>query len=60
MYKGLTQLEMSQRLGINRSTYSKIERNPNLATVDQINAISEITGVPVLQIFLSCKSTKVD
>lgn len=48
----MTQAEMAKRLGINRSTYIKIERSPEKATVGQAQKISQITGIPMEQIFL--------
>lgn len=52
-----TQAEMAQKIGVCRSTYIKIERNPNLATVEQAKKISEVTGIPVNNIFFVSNST---
>lgn len=51
---------MAEYLGIDRGTYFKIEKDPLRATVRQVNKISEITGIPVEDIFLPMYSTKVD
>ena len=59
-HAGLTQSDVAKKLGIDRGTYMKIEKEPPRATVRQINMISEITGIPVEDIFLGCNSTIVD
>ena len=59
-HAGLTQAEMADSLGIDRGTYLRMEKDPQRATVRQINAISELTGIPVEDIFLGCNSTKVE
>lgn len=57
---GLTQAEMAEKIGINRSTYIKIEKDPLRATIRQINQISEMTGVSIGDLFLTQNSTFVD
>lgn len=52
-HAGLTQREVAKGLGIDRSTYIKIEHDPNRATVAQIKKLSEITGIPMASLFLS-------
>nr|DAU71644.1 MAG TPA: hypothetical protein [Caudoviricetes sp.] len=37
-----------------------MEKDPQVATIRQINKISHLTGIPVGDIFLGCNSTKVD
>lgn len=59
-HAGLTQSDVAKKLGIDRGTYIKIEKEPPRATIRQINMISEITGIPVEDIFLGCSSTIVD
>lgn len=59
-YAGLTQAEMAQNLSIDRGTYMRIEKDPSMATVRQINEIAHITGIPITEIFLGCNSTNVD
>lgn len=59
-YAGLSQAEMAKNLGIDRGTYIKLEKDPSLATVKQLNAIATITGIPISQFFLDINSTKVD
>lgn len=59
-HAGLTQSDVAKKLGIDRGTYMKIEKEPPRATIRQINMISEITGIPVENIFLGCNSTIVD
>ena len=57
-YAGLSQKEMADRLKIHKSTYFRIEKNPNQATVAQVNEISRITGVPFSDLFLPTDSPK--
>lgn len=59
-HAGLTQAEIAKKLGIDRSTYIKIEKDVSRATVGQINLIAHITGIPMADIFLSENSTLVD
>lgn len=59
-YAGLTQAEMAKTLNIDRGTYIKLEKDPSEATVKQLNAIADITGIPLTEIFLGCNSTKVE
>lgn len=59
-YAGLTQAEMAKNLRIDRGTYIKLEKDPSEATVRQLNAISQITGIPLTEIFLGCNSTNVE
>lgn len=59
-YAGLTQAEMAKNLNIDRGTYIKLEKDPSEATVRQLNAIANITGIPLTEIFLGCNSTNVD
>ena len=49
--KEKTQRQMAEMLGLHVDTYRKIERNPNLATIEQAKEISEITGVSYNEIF---------
>lgn len=59
-HAGLTQADVADSLGIDRGTYLRMEKDPQRATIRQINQISQITGIPVSDIFLGCNSTKVD
>ena len=59
-HAGLTQADIANSLGIDRGTYLRMEKDPQRATIRQINAISALTGIPVCNIFLGCNSTKVD
>lgn len=59
-YAGLTQAEMAKTLNIDRGTYIKLEKDPSEATVKQLNAIADITGIPLTEIFLGCNSTNVE
>lgn len=57
-HAGLTQADVASSLGIDRGTYLRMEKDPQRATIRQINAISALTGIPVRDIFLGCNSTK--
>ena len=59
-HAGLTQEDVANSLGIDRGTYLRMEKDPQRATVRQINVISELTGIPVEAIFLGCNPTNVD
>jgi DNA-binding XRE family transcriptional regulator len=50
---GLTQAKMAEKLHIHRSTYFKLEKEPTKFTVEQAKEISEITGVPIDDIFFN-------
>lgn len=53
LLKGMTQAEMAEGLKVHVQTYRKIEKNANLATIEQAKKISALTGVPYNEIFLS-------
>lgn len=59
-FAGFTQQKMADSLEIDRKTYGKIEKDPQRATVKQVCQISEITGIPVSDIFLGLNSTNVE
>lgn len=59
-YAGMTQVQMAKILGIDRTTYIRIEKDVTRATVGQINRISEVTGIPIKEIFLTENSIKVE
>lgn len=40
--KGMTQLQMQMKIGIDQSDYSKIERGLRYPTVDQLKSLAEI------------------
>ena len=59
-HAGLTQADIASSLGIDRGTYLRMEKDPQRATIRQINLRSALTGIPVCDIFLGCNSTKVE
>ena len=59
-HAGLTQAYMAKVLGVNRGTYSKLEKDLSLITVGQLCKISQETGIPIHDIFVPCDSTLVD
>lgn len=52
-HAGLTQADVANSLGIDRGTYLRMEKDPQRATIKQINDISALTGIPVCDIFLA-------
>ena len=46
-----THAEMAEELGIDRTTYIKIEKDQSRATVRQLYCISRVTGIPVTWFF---------
>lgn len=59
-HAGLTQAHMAKVLGVNRGTYSKLEKDLSLITVGQLCKISQETGIPIHDIFVPSDSTFVD
>lgn len=45
--KGLTQLQVQMKTGIDQSDYSKIERGFRYPTVEQLIILSELSGTSV-------------
>lgn len=54
---GKTQSEMAKKLNVSRDTYRKIELSPDKTTIAQARSISDITGIPIDQIFFGVSST---
>ena len=52
-FAGVTQAEMAKQLKIHRSTYIKLEKDPGKMTIEQAQAISQVTGIPVDDIFFN-------
>ena len=48
-----SQNEMAKALKVHVQTYRKIEKNPRMATVDQVKIIAEQTGVSLDQLFFA-------
>lgn len=59
-FAGMTQADMAKVLGIDRTTYIKIEKDVSRATVAQVEKISTATGIPPNNIFLFSESTNVE
>lgn len=51
-YAGLTQGEMAKRLNISKSAYLSLENDISRAKISQIVAVSEVSGIPIHDIFL--------
>lgn len=58
-YAGLTQEQAAKFIGVCRHRYMKIEKDPNEATVAELNCLSRITGIPLRDFILEQNSTKV-
>lgn len=58
MLAGLSQQEIADRLNVHRTTYRKLEENPDLITIGQAREISRAVGVPLDDIFFAPNSTK--
>lgn len=52
-----TQQFMADALGISKSTYIRIEKDPETATIAQAKVISKIVSMPVDDIFFVSNST---
>lgn len=46
-----TQEQAAERLGMSRPTYSKIEKNPDVASIEDAKKIAALFGVSVEDIF---------
>lgn len=57
MFAGLTQQDMANELCVHRTTYIRLEENPDSITVGQAKVISRVTGVPIDDIFFARDST---
>lgn len=57
MYKGKTQQQMAECLGVCRDTYRTIESEPEKATIYQAKKISEYLELPFNDIFFGFGST---
>ena len=52
-----TQGEMAEFLGVCRTTYCSLEKDPEQATVAEAKKISQFLDIPVDQIFFATNST---
>lgn len=59
-YAGLTQAQVAESLGVCRHRYMKIEKDPNEATVAELNKLAKATGIPMRDLILLSDSTNVD
>ena len=48
--KGITQLQMAERLHITQSTYSRIEQKEENLTIGQLKKIAEVLQVAVIDL----------
>lgn len=56
-FSGYTQVKMAELMGVHRDTYRKIELYPESTTMVQAKQISNITGIPMDQLFFTANST---
>lgn len=59
-YAGLTQAQVAESIGVCRHRYMKIERDPNEATVGELNRLSKITNIPLRDFILLPNPTNVE
>lgn len=59
-YAGLTQAQVAESIGVCRHRYMKIEKDPNEATVAELNKLAKATGIPMRDLILLSDSTNVD
>lgn len=59
-YAGLTQDAAAKAIGVCRHRYMKIEKNPDEATVAELNLLARVAGIPLRDFILGQESTKVD
>lgn len=59
-YAGLTQAQVAESIGVCRHRYMKIEKDPNEATVAELNKLAKTTGIPMRDLILLSDSTNVD
>ena len=52
-YAGLTQSDVAEKMGIDRSTYIRLEKNPDKMTIQRALDFAEITGIPLDRIFFA-------
>ncbi len=60
LHSDKTQAEMAKMLGICRNKYLNIEKHPDRATIAEAKQISEITGIPLENLFLARTLLKVE
>ncbi|MGM3163024.1 helix-turn-helix domain-containing protein [Dickeya undicola] len=46
--KGLTQKEVSERLGVTQQTYARLEANPGSASIERLFKVLTVLGVEVV------------
>ncbi|EKS7109077.1 helix-turn-helix transcriptional regulator [Enterobacter ludwigii] len=55
--KGLTQKEVSERLGVTQQTYARLEANPSTASIARLFKVLTVLGVDINLTWESCTST---
>jgi transcriptional regulator with XRE-family HTH domain len=58
-FAGISGKKMSATLNIGYDKWRKIEKDPTKASVEQLQKISELTGVPLGSLFLGSEATNV-
>lgn len=53
--KGLTQAQLSEATGINRTMISRIEKNDYIPTISQIEALAQVLGFEPVELFLEAE-----
>lgn len=52
-YAGYTQMEMAKKMNMDRSTYIKLENNPDRMTIERAKMFADITGISYDSIFFA-------
>lgn len=53
----ISQADVAKAIGVSRTTYIKLEKNPDMVTIAQARAISELFDIPYDEIFFGNNST---
>lgn len=54
---GLTQEDVSKKLGITKQTYIKIENSPLLCSIQRLNEVANVIGCNINDFFIPSKFT---
>ena len=57
LHANLTQEQMAKEFGVCRDTYRKIEAHPDTCTIAQAKRLSQVSKIPLDQIFFGDNST---
>lgn len=58
VYRGFSQEEMADKLGVHRNTYANWEAHPDVVSIKNAELISQVLQMPISAIFFGTDSTK--